>query len=168
MEISSVVIVVQHHTKSQCDNTAIVLWVQILCIVKYRFRPHEAVRARCWSLHKIIPVGLVECWRRTSVGSAMSTDAMITLAYSPECSVSIFHLLFLNSLVSYYCHAKENNYSDWPWTLNSQKHPIYQYTSKYPEAQIFVSVLLYNKLFSRYKVVENQKCTYDVRLTLNT
>ncbi len=47
--------------------------------------------------------------------------------------------------------------SDWPWTLNCQKYPVY--TEYLPPRPKFSSVLLYNPLFSRYKAVENQKCT---------
>ena len=50
--------------------------------------------------------------------------------------------------------------SDWLWNLNSQKCPIY---NKYvPPRNIFGSVLLYDKPFSRYegsKIGKNQKCT---------
>ncbi len=46
---------------------------------------------------------------------------------------------------------------DWPWTLNSQKCPIYtKYVLPRPKCGF---ALLYDQPFSKYKVVENRKCT---------
>ncbi len=45
--------------------------------------------------------------------------------------------------------------SEWPWILNSQKYPVY---IKYlPPRFKFLSLSLYDQLFSRYKVVKNRK-----------
>ena len=47
--------------------------------------------------------------------------------------------------------------SKWPWTHNGQKYPT---CTKYlpPRPKVW-SVSLYNQPFSRYKIVENRKCT---------
>ncbi len=49
--------------------------------------------------------------------------------------------------------------SDWVWNLNSQKYLIY--TKQLPLRPKFWFVLLYNRRFSRFKVVENWKCTRE-------
>ncbi len=47
--------------------------------------------------------------------------------------------------------------SDWPWILICDKYPVH--TEYLPPKPKFSSVLLYDQPFSRYKVVENWKCT---------
>ncbi len=68
--------------------------------------------------------------------------------------------------------------SQWPWIFNRQKYLSYTkyiplstlHTLRPPNTKSLV-FLLYDKLFSRYKVVENRKilnALNDLRLTVNT
>ncbi len=55
--------------------------------------------------------------------------------------------------------------SKWTWTVNSQKYPYYtKYFSTRPK---FWTVSFYDQLFSRCKVVKNQKCTELLQNNLN-
>ncbi len=53
---------------------------------------------------------------------------------------------------------------EWSWTLNGQKYPVYKRNlpppppKHTPPVQIW-SVSLYAQPFSKYKIVENRKCT---------